>query len=325
MAKRKWKKTANGFALSGMVYPILILLIFLVVQLLVMLGSRKTVLDKNQNAVLDSINNNKKRVTAAMVLRDKAVSGNTDGLIIDDTAHKNIRYAGSNSVVKNYVTFNNEKWRIIGVFNGKLKIMRNDSIGNRVWDTKGTNGLTNWPSSDLKTYLNETYLNSISSTSRNMVVDETYYLGGRNSYELTKQTSYTSERGTSVFTGCSVGTNGETSSTCPRAKTWNGKVGLMYPSDYGYAASSACNTTLNQYNTSVCSSNNWMFNSNYQWSITSHTANASTVICVSSTGSMYCGLKPTATRGVRPTLYLNPNVMFAGGNGTETWPYQLSL
>ena len=53
------KKRKNGFAISGVLYPILILIVFLVVQVLTMLGTRKMVLDKNRNQLIDTMNASK--------------------------------------------------------------------------------------------------------------------------------------------------------------------------------------------------------------------------------------------------------------------------
>ena len=44
------------------------------------------------------------------------------------------RYIGVSP--KNYIRFNNEMWRIIGVFDGRIKIIRDESIGNLSWDYK---------------------------------------------------------------------------------------------------------------------------------------------------------------------------------------------
>ena len=265
--------------------------------------------------------------TAVTIIMGKNTSGNPEGLITDDTADHNIRYAGSNSVVKNYVTFNNELWRIIGIFDGKIKIIRNEAIGTQAWDSKGGNGVNNYPTSDIKNYLNETYLNSMNNVSKNMIADVTYYLGSRNtsSYAVTKKESYVAERGTTVYTGCSVGTNGETSGTCPRATTWTGKIGLLYPSDYGYAVGSACNTTLDLYNSATCTANNWMYDGNLQWLMTSSSTSQSTVLCISANGRMYCGLAANTLRSVRPVVYLRSHVKILSGNGTQNSPYRLGL
>ncbi len=46
-----------------------------------------------------------------------------------------LRYTGKNP--NNYVLFNNELWRMIGIFDGKIKIIKNDSIKDMSWDSGG--------------------------------------------------------------------------------------------------------------------------------------------------------------------------------------------
>ena len=54
-----------------------------------------------------------------------------EGLKKDNTPNENIRYYGSNP--NNYVIFNNELWRIIGVFGNNVKLIRKDSLGRFSW------------------------------------------------------------------------------------------------------------------------------------------------------------------------------------------------
>lgn len=260
--------------------------------------------------------------TAVTTIAGKNKSGNTEGLITDDTANKNIRYAGSPSSVKNYVMFNNEMWRIIGIFDGKLKIVRNEAIGSQVWDSKGTYGVSNWPTSDLNTYLNNVYLNSMNDTSRNMIADTVYPLGNVNSSAaFLPKASYVAERGTTVYTGCSVGTYGETSSTCPRAKTWTGVVGLLYASDYGYAAGTDCKLSMDEYDETNCKTNNWLYSGNSEWTITLFNRY---VLYIDKTGFVDSGMGKDNNL-IRPVVYLRSHVKIISGNGTQTSPYRLSL
>ena len=94
-----------------------------------------------------------------------------NNLKIDNTPDENMRYYGSNP--NNYVRFNNELWRIIGVFNDNVKLVRKDSLGNLSWDSSEENinrgwGVNQWgestyedgtsyPGSDLMQYLNKMY------------------------------------------------------------------------------------------------------------------------------------------------------------------------
>ena len=83
-----------------------------------------------------------------------------DGLKKDNTPDQNIRYYGSNP--NNYVLFNNELWRIIGVFGNNVKLVRSESLGSLSWDSSESSvnegwGVNEWSQADLKNYLNTTY------------------------------------------------------------------------------------------------------------------------------------------------------------------------
>ena len=125
----------------------------------------------NVQGAIDEIYNICTTVPSASDTITDLVDTNTDELYKDE--HGDIRYYGANP--NNYVSFNNELWRILGVIDGKIKIIRNGSIGNMVWASNNSN---NWDNSSLKSYLNGDYYNSIDETYRNMVSEETYYLGG---------------------------------------------------------------------------------------------------------------------------------------------------
>ena len=94
-----------------------------------------------------------------------------EGLKKDNTPDENIRYYGSNP--NNYVSFNNELWRIIGVFGNNVKLVRSEKIGNLSWDSSELSvnygwGVNEWgestyedettyEGSDLMQYLNKMY------------------------------------------------------------------------------------------------------------------------------------------------------------------------
>ena len=96
---------------------------------------------------------------------------NGEGLKIDNTPDQNIRYYGSNP--NNYVRFNNELWRIIGVFGNNVKLVRSESLGSLSWDSSASSvnngwGINQWGEStyedgsyyegaDLQVYLNKMY------------------------------------------------------------------------------------------------------------------------------------------------------------------------
>ena len=188
------------------------------------------------------------------------------------------RYIGSSP--NNYITFNDEVWRIIGVFDGIIKIIRNDTIGDISWDYKGSgvgsstssSGSNDWTNSQLMYMLNPTSytLKSGYTLSGNYIKDGsgniTYQLGckpasiasGATSYSCTSNTwslnsialSQISE--TTYYLGGSSNLFGQNATTCyyfergttvneERVTSWDGLVGLMYMSDYVYTFANGVN------------------------------------------------------------------------------------
>ena len=223
----------------------------------------------------------------------------TTNNLMQDTAG-NIRYYGASP--NNYIYFNCdsypstncELWRIIGVFDGKIKLMRNSTIGEYSWDTSASAvnsgyGVNEWSQADLMKLLNpghesesvggSLYYNSRSGTcydnsnnattscdftstgikndvTRNMIAETTYNTGGWDTLDIYSNVMYEKERGTAVISNPSDGIT--------RKTTWTGKVALAYPSDYGYATDlSKCSQTLSNYSSSTdsyaCRSNDWMY------------------------------------------------------------------
>ena len=230
------------------------------------------------------------------------------------------RYRGANP--KNYVTFNNETWRIIGIFptddgtgkiENRIKIVRDQSIGNKKWNTSGTN---DWTTATLQTELNTTYLNSLIREAQSMIGDAKYYLGGyNNSLIIQKDAMYQYERKI----------NGSTYYNGTNPNSWVGEIALMYASDYGYAASDVCTQIIAYYDDTTCKTNNWLFKGNDEWILPQLSSNSVGVFFVASTGIVNYYNYPNSPYGVRPVLYLTSSVQIAGGHGTSTDPYVLGM
>ena len=290
--------------------------------------------------------------------------------LMQDTAG-NIRYYGASP--NNYIYFNCdsypstncELWRIIGVFDGKLKLMRNESIGNYSWDTSDStindgNGVNEWSQADLMKLLNpghesesigeSLYYNSksktcyngknnattscnftstgIKDTTRNMIAETTWNLGGWDTSKIFSNEMYEKERGTTTVSNPSDGIT--------RATTWTGKIALPYPSDYGYATDlSKCSQTLFNYKSRTdsyaCRSNDWMYsiitNSGryYGWLLTPHSGYAPRAFSVGSAGYVYYSSNYISdAAGVNPALYLGSNQDIVSGDGSQSKPYQLA-
>ena len=283
--------------------------------------------------------------------------------LMKDTAG-NIRYYGASP--NNYIYFNCsdysnqssstcETWRIIGVFDGKVKLIRNESIGSYSWDNKDTTtgaetdyGKNDWTDARLMKLLNpgyesETtggslYYNAMSgncysgknnatttcdftskglknATTRNLISEKTYYLGGYATTAVFPNQMYNYERGTKVYSG--------------RPTTWQGKIALPYPSDYVYAVDfEKCSKQLVIYTDSTCTSNNWMnviVAPNYSWLLTPNFSDAVYVWSVNSSGRICTGCSTASIANeVAPVLYLNSELSIKAGTGSSSVPYQLS-
>lgn len=116
-----------------------------------------------------------KKKTASEILLESVVDQG-DGLYKDVYEDERYFYKGANP--NNYITFNDESWRILSVeAGGTIKIIKNESIGDMEWDEKsGFVTIPDWSKpATLNTYLNTEYLNSFSDL--DIVVDGTFSVG----------------------------------------------------------------------------------------------------------------------------------------------------
>ena len=281
----------------------------------------------------------------------------TNGLMKD--ADGNIRYSGLGD--RNYVLFNCntypntscETWRIIGVFDGKVKLIRNESIGTYPWDNKDTTtgaeadyGSNDWTTARLMKLLNPGY-------TKESVNNSLYYnskggqcYAGANNAETPCDFTYTGikndttrnmiadakwsllgwlDEGVNVYADQSYKLENTSGTVYTGNKTsWTGKIALPYPSDYAYSAYlGKCTSTLGEY--SNCSS--WMktmFNSK-TIALLTPIVSSSFVFHVAGgcldLGEPYAALDSE----IFPTFYLNANVSIKTGSGTLNSPYQLSV
>ena len=257
-------------------------------------------------------------------------------LQVDNKFATEYRYRGGDSVVKNYVTFNNETWRIIGVIptedtNGKvenrIKIIRDASIGNKKWnetqDTT-TSSYNNWVTGTLNTYLNNDYYNTLSTDAKNMIGTAKYYLGGYNNIpSFTSDIMWQYERKNEANrTGYYYGTNPIMQNDA------NKKIAIMYASDYGYAASKECTSNLFNYDGSASckTTNNWLDKSAYTWLLPQRSGTSANAFSVDPGGYVTSSLNVDyGESAVRPVLSLSSNVKILSGEGTSQKPYMLSI
>lgn len=274
----------------------------------------------------------------------------SNGLEVDDTDDQNLRYVGSNP--KNYILFNDETWRIIGIFNvyntetssneELVKIIRNESLGEYVWDTSASNdnsgwGKSDWTQADLKNELNTDYLDT-SKTSGTT----TWYNGYSNlktanyNYSNNIKSNYIDKIATIRWNLGTInyGIGALSSYNLERSGslTWNGKIALMYPSDYSYATVSkniSCREDMFNKSegneTGVCASQNWLHNSQATQLTLATGANDNCTIYMIGNGGvdqMLPGYNIDII--VRPVLYLKSSVKITGGTGAATNPYTIN-
>jgi len=261
------------------------------------------------------------------------------------------RYIGTTP--NNYVTFNDETWRIIGLFTvenekGKkeerVKLVRDELIENYSFDNKPSgegssdseNGSSYWKDSRLKELLNEgVYHNresgvcpygpnnamiacdfsskGLTEEAKKMIGKTKWYLGASN-YGIIASKYYERERSNIV------GKEG-------RETNWFGEVGLMYPSDYGYAASgSSClSTPLSNYDLG-CATTDWLYHSTLnQWTITPNDSNSYDAVVVYASSHVNNRSVSDITIGVRPSLYLKSDVKVISGDGSRENSYALAM
>ena len=154
----------------------------------------------------------------------------------------------------------------------------------------------------------------LSDKAKSYITTSRYYLGGYITSEgvMTNQ-FYAYERGTTRYD-----TN--------RPLYWEGMVGLMYPSDYGYAAGNTCvtGTKLWDYD-EECVNKDWLYISNtYQWLMSPCSGPSGGAFIVDSSGYVYDTDGVSSAGSVRPVFYLSSSASITDGEGSSTNPYILA-
>ena len=274
--------------------------------------------------------------------------------------HNGIRYEGANP--NNYICLDNNTtgscsnknllFRIIGLFEEELtgssimnnsrskllKIISTTNYGTSRWAASSLSSndynLNNWEQSDIATTLNNNYIGNLFNISefhskfanqRNGLAQAKWHLGGANSStynweQVTAADMYAIERNTSAVY-----------SSNPSYSF--GYVGLMYPSDYGYAAKGCQSTKLSElHNNQTCLDNNWLYQSQLdtfnnildEWLISPSSANANKVSIIRKGYVQASGIDSTDEYNYRPVFYLDSKELsIAGGEGTSTNPYHI--
>ena len=229
-----------------------------------------------------------------------------DATLTNGAGDNSYRFAGANESVNNYVCFGSSEascpadnlYRIIGVFGDKVKLIKSTSVGNKEWDSNGKN---TWSTSSLNTYLNNDFLNAFDETTKGKIDTTTWKVGGFSNNEQLANKVYQNE----INSSPSV----------------NNKIGLMYASDYGFAAApSAWATNLFDYNSAAITGANWMYLGAYEWTISRKADNSSGAFDVSEGGCVAGGSNVADADGVRPVFSLSSSVSYVSGSGSATDP-----
>lgn len=248
-----------------------------------------------------------------------------------DAEDKSYRYSGKNP--NNYVCFGSDAsecpsdnlYRIIGLFNiasegqpteYQYKLIKNSSIGNNNWSGSVDNQSNAWANSTLNTEtLNGTtegsYLNDLGTTWSDLIATHTWQVGGltHENGSAVPKTAYNYE----------VGANSANT-------TYEAKVGLMYISDYGFAATPEnWGTQLSTFNNNATKNNNWLYLGENEWTISRHSTTTSNVFQVNPSGSADYSDVYNNSFAVRLSFYLESSVQILGGAGTSTNPYRIMV
>ena len=287
-----------------------------------------------------------------------------DSNLTNGAGDNSYRYAGASDQVNNYVCFGSNVtpcptdnlYRIIGVFGDKVKLIKSDYATSALlgadgdyskmytannWDNsvyKGNNlaniagytwnyknnttinsgyGSNTWSTSLLnKTNLNKNFITNIGADWAAKIAETTWKVGGNTWTNIGNQPAKTAYQNEIV--------SPVTTNTTDNATTYSAKVGLMYASDYGFAAApSAWTTQLNSYNGEAIKNVNWMYMGLVEWTISRRADNAYNVFLVNSTGDVDNN-SATYAYGVRPVFYLSSSVNYASGSGTAADPISIN-
>ena len=332
LLKKKYKKMSSVIIFALMLIP---LSVYALCDFEINIESNISITKDKEKKATDIINNlvsNADSTNTEVHTAEKVSDSCDNTLAYDGTYDNNLRYVGSNPC--NYVMFNDEIWRIIGVMNNvddgmgkketRIKIVRGEPLDNYSWDRYL--GPNDWSKTPIMSQLNNNYFNEgINNSAKNMIADAVWHLGGAANSSYNADTFYQLERGKSVW-GTLPGQACD-DSACPRSTEWTGKIAFMYPSDYGFSVGEreCLNNTLGQY-ASYCKFMSWfkigeLFITptnkyyNYIFSIENSGYGEGNIV--------YYYVYQSSR--ISPSLFLKADVKIDSGNGSQESPFVLSL
>ena len=253
--------------------------------------------------------------------------------------------------VKNFVCFGSDAttcptenlYRIIGVFNNHVKLIKYDYAKSSLlgtdgdfsqeytsnyfsgeqgespssnslyyWNNAGTN---TWSASKLNTVnLNTNFTTNIGTAWANKIATTTWKVGGgtyANLRDAVPKTAYQYEVGSSAST-----------------TTYDAKIGLMYVSDYYYSASPSA-WTLVGYNSDYTKSyasakgENWLYGGGWDWTISRNSGISSFAFRVLTNGLVISDYVDNGV-GVRPSFSLLSSTTYVSGSGSMSDPVRIN-
>lgn len=276
-------KNSKGFISVTVIYSFFLVFLTLMMFIIVNMVTSRNLLNNMKKTIKNEISD----TNFANYLINRYEEINM--LKIDNT----YRFNGSNP--NNYIKFNNEKYRIIGVIDGKVKLIKNDSIINIAFDSKSSN---NYEESSVSSYLNTEFINNLGDNIE-LIETTTWYVGGLDN-------SFKTKPGKEII-------NYEIGDKKNNGVTTIQKIGLPYISDYIYAGNESI------YDETVKNQNNWLFTSN-MWFITRTSSNLIYSYYLKNDGTIDTDTSSN-NKNIKPTFYLKGSVKYLSGTGTNSDPY----
>lgn len=267
-----------------------------------------------------------------------------DSSLTNGAGDNSYRYAGANP--NNYVCFGSDVspcptdnlYRIIGVIDDKVKLIKADFASSTLLGKNGDYAYSGTPSSSYKgsltkidgyywnktseqntwsisslntTNLNTNFINNIGSTWASKIVTTTWKVGGGDFRSFVPKIVYQNE-----VVNPQAGQYSATNET-----EYSAKIGLMYVSDYGFAAiPDAWTLTMGLYNNLTATNNNWIYIGDGDWTITPMTTMVDYVNVISSDGQIVIGFVGMDSFGARPVFNLDTSIEYVSGAGTQNDP-----
>ena len=276
-----------------------------------------------------------------------------DASLANGAEDNSYRYAGANP--NNYVCFGTNTtpcptdnlYRIIGVFGDKVKVIKYDYANSNLLGTDGdykpsifskssystykgslttiniyywnnSTSKNTWSESMLnKTNLNTNFITNIGTEWANKIATTTWKVGGNTWTKIGEAAMNVAYQNEIV--------NPVTTNSTDNATEYTAKMGLMYVSDYGYAADPTY-WTYPGYNSDAtkdyraATTSNWMFMGLWEWTISRYADIPRSAFLLNSDGFVDRSYVDNGSGGVRPSFNLESSITYVSGSGSADDP-----